>query len=72
MMKELNTTCFLTILKDEFAMLPLGSDYGDIGNLVGIAAAKAAQEFSPDTLEEIKEEFFAGVKHGFSLVDGTH
>jgi len=41
-------------------------DIGDIGNEIGIAIGKCLDE--NNTLND----FIMGVKHGVSLVDGTH
>ena len=43
-------------------------DLGDIGNEVGFAVAK---HFSGDMGFD-KESFLSGIRHGISLVDGTH
>ena len=43
-------------------------DLGDIGNEVGFAVAK---HFSGEMGFD-KESFMSGIRHGISLVDGTH
>lgn len=43
-------------------------DLGDVGNEVGIILAKyISKEIGFD-----KESLIAGIKHGISLIDGTH
>ena len=43
-------------------------DISDIGNLIGIAVAKYLNE----NMGFEKEDFINGIKHGISLVDGSH
>ena len=44
-------------------------DLSDIGNEIGIAIGKY---IDPNKLGYELESFIAGIKHGISLVDGTH
>jgi len=46
-------------------------DTGDIGNEVGIALAKTLQVFKNLNKEEV-DAFISGIKHGVSLIDGSH
>ncbi len=46
-------------------------DIGDIGNEVGIALAKTLQVFKKLNEDEI-DAFISGIKHGVSLIDGSH
>lgn len=46
-----------------------GCDLSDIGNEIGIAIGKYINE---DKLGYELESFIAGIRHGISLVDGTH
>ena len=46
-------------------------DIGDIGNEVGIAIAEVIKNDGADMDEKI-QEFISGLRHGVSLVDGTH
>lgn len=41
-------------------------DIGDVGNEIGIAIGKCLDK------DNTIEDFIRGVKHGVSLVDGTH
>lgn len=41
-------------------------DIGDIGNEIGIAIGKCLDK------DNTIEDFIHGIKHGVSLVDGTH
>jgi hypothetical protein len=43
-------------------------DMSDIGNEIGIIAAK----YFKNDLGWEKEDFISGIKHGISLTDGTH
>ena len=45
-----------------------GIDLSDVGNEVGVIVA---QYFS-DTMGHGKNDFIDGIKHGISLMDGTH
>ena len=47
-------------------------DLTDIGNEIGVAIGKYTMEENAkdDTLDA--ESFICGVKHGISLIDGTH
>lgn len=49
--------------------LPVGRDLSDIGNEIGIALGKLVKE---DKLGYELDSLIAGIKHGVSLVDGTH
>lgn len=49
--------------------LPCGSDLSDIGNEIGIALGKLVKE---DKLGYELDSLIAGIRHGISLVDGTH
>ena len=46
-------------------------DIGDIGNEIGIAIGEVLVANKVD-IEDSVEDFISGVKHGVSLVDGTH
>jgi len=46
-------------------------DTGDIGNEVGISLAKTLQVFKKLNEEEI-DAFISGLKHGVSLINGSH
>ena len=46
-------------------------DIGDIGNEIGIAIAEIIKN-DGDNLDEKIQEFISGLRHGVSLVDGTH
>ncbi|WP_275097628.1 hypothetical protein [Sedimenticola hydrogenitrophicus] len=69
---EIQKEHILADIQGELSRLPAGSDFGDLGNLFGMVAAKAAKEDYSDDLEQIKKEFLVGAKHGFMLMDGTH
>lgn len=47
------------------------SDLSDIGNEIGIVIGKAIEKYKGELGWEL-EDFINGVKHGVSLVDGTH
>jgi len=49
--------------------LKIGCDLSDIGNEIGFAIGKYV---SKDKLGYEMESLIAGIKHGISLVDGTH
>jgi hypothetical protein len=49
--------------------LPVGCDLSDLGNEIGMAIGKYVNETK---LGFEIESFIAGVKHGVSLIDGTH
>lgn len=49
--------------------LPPGCDLGDLGNEIGVAIGKYVDK---DKMGFKLESFLSGVKHGVSLVDGTH
>lgn len=44
-------------------------DLGDVGNEIGICIAKFINN---DKVGYEKEDFIHGIRHGISLVDGTH
>ena len=44
-------------------------DVGDIGNIIGIAVGKYLDK---NDIGYDKDDFMFGIKHGISLVDGTH
>ena len=44
-------------------------DLSDIGNTIGIVIGKHLDE---NEMGFDKDDFLHGIKHGFSLVDGTH
>ena len=44
-------------------------DLGDVGNEIGIIVAKWIDN---NKLGYDKEDFIHGIKHGISLIDGTH
>jgi len=52
----------------ELENMPMGSDIGDIGNTIGIIIG----ENISDKPGYDKDSFMSGLKHGFSLIDGTH
>lgn len=59
-------------IKNELDSIKYDGDLSDIGNHVGLAIGKYIKI---DTEEELGYElidFIYGVKHGVSLVDGTH
>jgi hypothetical protein len=47
----------------ELLLTPLNGDISDIGNAIGMAL---------NLTEDEKEDFLAGLKHGWSIADGTH
>ena len=47
--------------------IEISSDIGDIGNEIGIAIGKHIVDKELD-----KGDFITGIKHGISLMDGTH
>jgi len=49
--------------------IPKGCDLSDIGNMVGIVVGKHIDE---DIAGYQKCDFEHGLRHGFSLADGTH
>jgi hypothetical protein len=49
--------------------LPPGSDLSDLGNEIGISIGKYVNEAK---IGYELDSFIAGVKHGVSLIDGTH
>jgi len=49
--------------------LRIGCDLSDIGNEIGLAIGKYVNK---DKLGYEVESLIAGIKHGISLVDGTH
>ena len=49
--------------------LPVGCDLSDLGNEIGMAIGKYVDETK---LGFEIESFIAGVKHGVSMIDGTH
>jgi hypothetical protein len=44
-------------------------DLSDIGNIIGMTVAKF---FAEESMGFEKVDFLAGIKHGISLIDGTH
>jgi len=44
-------------------------DYSDLGNVLGIVIGKYIVK---DTSIHTTSDFIAGIKHGISLIDGTH
>ena len=56
------------IKKLEQSDLPHGCDIGDVGNEIGIAVGK----FINNKMGYELDSFISGIKHGISLVDGTH
>lgn len=56
------------IKKLEQSDLPPGCDIGDVGNEIGIAVGK----FINNKMGYELDSFISGIKHGISLVDGTH
>jgi len=58
-------------LKNGLDKLPNGSDLSDVGNIIGIIVAEYVKK--GNTLNDCDfEDFNNGLKHGLSLVDGTH
>ena len=53
-------------IKDQLNQVKYEGDLSDIGNEVGIAIAKYIDE------DNTIEDFIHGLRHGVSLVDGTH
>ena len=53
-------------IKDQLNQVRYEGDLSDIGNEVGIAIAKYIDE------DNTIEDFIHGLRHGVSLVDGTH
>lgn len=53
----------------KYSKLKIGCDLSDIGNEIGLAIGKHIKE---NKLGYEIESFIAGIKHGVSLVDGTH
>ena len=49
--------------------LPAGCDLSDLGNEIGIAIG---EHINKDKMGYELDSFIAGIKHGVSLVDGTH
>jgi hypothetical protein len=49
--------------------LKIGCDLSDVGNNIGVAIGKYVNE---DKLGYEIESLIAGIKHGISLIDGTH
>jgi hypothetical protein len=47
-------------------------DLGDIGNEIGIVIAKYIMKKDADKKGLDLDSFIRGVKHGVSLIDGTH
>lgn len=62
MKKPFTLVEFIDIIIEEWHQP--GRDISDIGNIIGIKLAEK-------DLEEANN-FLAGVKHGISLIDGTH
>jgi hypothetical protein len=62
MKKVVTLVQFIEIVTDEWHQP--GRDIGDIGNIIGIKLAEI-------DLEEARS-FLSGVRHGISLIDGTH
>lgn len=46
-------------------------DLSDAGNEIGIVIGKAIEKYKSKLGWEL-EDFISGIKHGVSLVDGTH
>ena len=57
------------IKKLEQSDLPPGCDIGDVGNEIGIAVGKFINN---NKMGYELDSFISGIKHGISLVDGTH
>jgi len=55
-------------LKEELDKIPDSCDIGDIGNTIGIVIGENVD----DTPGYDKDSFMSGLKHGFSLIDGSH
>lgn len=53
----------------ENTSLPKGCDLSDVGNEIGIAVGKHINE---KELGYELESLIAGIRHGVSLIDGTH
>ena len=49
--------------------LPPGCDLSDLGNEIGIAIG---EHINKDKMGYELDSFIAGIKHGVSLVDGSH
>jgi hypothetical protein len=47
-------------------------DLTDIGNEIGVAIGKYTMEENADDDALDTESFICGLKHGISLIDGTH
>jgi hypothetical protein len=43
------------------------SDIGDVGNSIGVVVGKHLKKHNID-----KHDFLNGIRHGISLIDGTH
>ncbi len=63
-----NLKNIINSLVHELENIPTMCDIGDIGNTIGIIIG----ENISDKPGYDKESFMSGLKHGFSLIDGTH
>lgn len=61
----------IELIKEELDKLKVG-DLSDIGNSIGIAIGKSIIENEGKFGFDDASDFISGVKHGVSLVDGTH
>lgn len=59
-------------LKEELDKLPVGSDLGDFGNIIGYIVGMNLKHPVNTGIGWEKDDFMYGIKHGFSLTDGTH
>ena len=63
-----NLKNIINSLVHDLENMPVMCDIGDIGNTIGIIIGKNII----DKPGYDKESFMSGLKHGFSLIDGTH
>ena len=55
-------------LSDRLSNIPYKGDLSDVGNEIGCIIAKYFDKANYDDLDS----FISGLRHGVSLVDGTH
>jgi hypothetical protein len=63
-----NTTEIINDLIRNLEQIPKGSDLSDVGNIIGIVIGENICE----KMGYEKNDFMDGLRHGFSLSDGTH